>query len=154
MTKARLIEDIACVTGMTLHEAKLILETILDSMVKALSKGEEIEIRRFGSFSTHRRAPRTGRNPKTGKRVDVPARRVPRFRPSRELLGLVNGAHHEQQDFKDLLQIAPQQQVRKVRSGRGYTAMPKRVWMNWRCPVTSPFASQRICPFRMTCIAS
>ena len=87
MTKAGLIEDIARVTGTTLREAKLILETILDSTVKALGKGEEIEIRRFGSFSTHRRAPRTVRNPKTGRRVDVPARRVLRFRPSRELLG-------------------------------------------------------------------
>jgi integration host factor subunit beta len=92
MTKAGLIDDIARVTGTTLREAKLILETILDSTVKALGKGEEIEIRRFGSFSTHRRAPRTVRNLKTGKRVDVPARRVPRFRPSRELLGLVNGS--------------------------------------------------------------
>ena len=99
MTKAGFIEDIAHVTGTTLREAKLILETILDSMVKALGKGEEIEIRRFGSFSTHRRAPRTGHNPKTGKRVDVPARRVPRFRPSRELLGLVNGARRARQDF-------------------------------------------------------
>jgi integration host factor subunit beta len=99
MTKAGLIDEIARVAGTTLREAKLILETILDSMVKALSKGEEIEIRRFGSFSTRRRAPRTGRNPSTGKRVDVPARRVPRFRPSRELLGLVNGARHVQQDF-------------------------------------------------------
>ena len=99
MTKAGLIDDIARVTGTTLREAKLILEKILDSMVRALRNGEEIEIRRFGSFSTHTRAPRTGWNPKTGKRVDVPARRVPRFRPSRELLGLVNGARHAQQDF-------------------------------------------------------
>ena len=108
MTKAGLIEDIACFTGTTLREAKLILETILDSMVKALGKGEEIEIRRFGSFSTYRRAPRTGRNPKTGKPIYVPARRVPRFRPSQELLGLLNGARHARQDF------TPERETRKL----------------------------------------
>jgi len=100
MTKAGLIEDIARVTGMTWRDAKLTLETILDSMVKALRKGKKIEIRRFGSFATRRRASRTGRNPKIGKPVDVLARRrVPRFRPSRESLGLINGAGQARQDF-------------------------------------------------------
>jgi integration host factor subunit beta len=69
----------------------VIVETIFDSIVRALRTGEKIEIRGFGSFRTRQRQPRIGRNPKTGTRVEVPAKRIPFFKPSKELKDLVNG---------------------------------------------------------------
>ena len=59
-------------------------------MVKALRTGDKIEIRGFGSFRTRQRQSRVGRNPKTGARVEVPAKRIPYFKPSKELKDLVN----------------------------------------------------------------
>jgi len=63
---------------------------MLDSMVRALRAGDKVEFRGFGSFGTRPRAARVGRNPKTGARVDVPAKRVPYFKASKELKELVN----------------------------------------------------------------
>jgi integration host factor subunit beta len=58
-------------------------------MVHAIARGDKIEIRGFGSFHTRRRRARVGRNPKTGARVEVPAKRIPFFKPSRELRDVV-----------------------------------------------------------------
>jgi integration host factor subunit beta len=58
---------------------------ILDSLADALSHGDRIEVRGFGSFTLHHHAARIGRNPKTGSSVDVPDKHVPSFRPSQEL---------------------------------------------------------------------
>ena len=66
-------------------------DVIFESVVKALRGGDKIEIRGFGSFRTRQRQPRVGRNPKTGARVDVRAKRIPYFKPSKELKDLVNG---------------------------------------------------------------
>lgn len=63
----------------------MILEIVLDGMVRALRRGESVELRRFGVFQTRKRRPRTGRNPLTGAQVEVPAKRVPFFKPSKEL---------------------------------------------------------------------
>jgi integration host factor subunit beta len=60
--------------------------------VKSLKVGDKIEIRGFGSFRTRQRKPRIGRNPKTGARVDVPAKKIPYFKPSKELKDLVNSS--------------------------------------------------------------
>jgi integration host factor subunit beta len=68
----------------------VILETIFDSVVRSLRAGDKIEIRGFGSFRTRQRKPRIGRNPKTGERVEVPAKKIPFFKPSKELKDLVN----------------------------------------------------------------
>jgi integration host factor subunit beta len=68
----------------------VIVDTIFDSVIGALKAGDKIEIRGFGSFRIRQRKPRIGRNPKTGTRVDVPAKRVPYFKPSKELRDLVN----------------------------------------------------------------
>ena len=68
----------------------IIVETIFDSVIRALQGGDKIEIRGFGSFRIRQRNPRIGRNPKTGERVEVPAKRVPYFKPSKELRDLVN----------------------------------------------------------------
>lgn len=92
MTKAELIEEVSRVVEMSRKDSEVIVETIFDSIVRALRTGEKIEIRGFGSFRTRQRQARIGRNPKTGTRVEVPAKRIPYFKPSKELKDLVNGA--------------------------------------------------------------
>ena len=76
MTKVELIEEISRVVEMTQKDSEVIVEAILDSVVRALRGGDKIEIRGFGSFRTRQRQPRLGRNPKTGARVEVPAKRA------------------------------------------------------------------------------
>jgi len=90
MTKAELIEEVSRVVEMTRKDSEVIVEAIFDSIVRSLRGGDKIEIRGFGSFRTRERQPRVGRNPKTGTRVDVPAKRIPYFKPSKELKDLVN----------------------------------------------------------------
>lgn len=90
MTKAELIEEVSRVVEMTRKDSEEIVETIFDSIVGSLQKGEKIEIRGFGSFRTRQRQPRVGRNPKTGTRVEVPSKRIPYFKPSKELRDMVN----------------------------------------------------------------
>ena len=93
MTKAELTEEVSRVVEMTRKDSEVIVEAIFDSVVRALRTGDKIEIRGFGSFRTRQRQPRVGRNPKTGARVEVPAKRIPYFKPSKELKDLVNGDH-------------------------------------------------------------
>jgi integration host factor subunit beta len=90
MTKADLIEEVAKIAEVTRKDGEVIVETIFDSIVKSLRAGDKIEIRGFGSFRTRQRKPRTGRNPKTGAKVDVPAKTIPFFKPSKELKDMVN----------------------------------------------------------------
>ena len=90
MTKADLIEEVSRVVELTRKESEVIVEAIFDSVVRSLRSGDKIEIRGFGSFRTRERQARIGRNPKTGERVEVPAKRIPYFKPSKELKDLVN----------------------------------------------------------------
>ena len=90
MTKADLIEEVSRLADVTRRDSEVIVETIFDSIVRSLRLGEKIEIRGFGSFRTRQRNPRVGRNPKTGDRVEVPAKKIPFFKPSKELKDLVN----------------------------------------------------------------
>jgi len=90
MTKADLIEEVSRVVEFTRKESEVIVEAIFSSVVKSLKDGDKIEIRGFGSFRTRQRQSRVGRNPKTGARVEVPAKRIPYFKPSKELKDLVN----------------------------------------------------------------
>ena len=90
MTKAELIEEVSRVIEMTRKDSEVIVESIFDSVVRALRTGDKIEIRGFGSFRTRQRLARIGRNPKTGTRVEVPPKRIPYFKPSKELKDLVN----------------------------------------------------------------
>ena len=90
MTKADLIEEVSQLAELTRKDSEVIVETIFDSVVRSLRVGDKIEIRGFGSFRTRQRKPRIGRNPKTGARVDVPAKKIPYFKPSKELKDLVN----------------------------------------------------------------
>ena len=91
MTKADLIEEVSRVVEMTRKDSEVIVEAIFDSVVRSLRANDKIEIRGFGSFRTRQRQARIGRNPKTGARVEVPAKRIPYFKPSKELKDLVNG---------------------------------------------------------------
>ena len=92
MTKADLIEEVSRVVEMTRKESEVIVEAIFDSIVRSLRTDDKIEIRGFGSFRTRQRQPRIGRNPKTGARVEVPAKKIPYFKPSKELKDVVNNS--------------------------------------------------------------
>lgn len=70
-------------------DAAMVVTAILDTMTATLSKGGRVEIRGFGSFCLNYRPPRTGRNPKTGAKVEVPAKYVPHFKAGKELRELV-----------------------------------------------------------------
>jgi len=90
MTKAALVEEVARVADLTKKHSEVIVETVFRSIIDALHRGEKIELRGFGSFRLRRRERRKGRNPKTGDRVEVPSKRVPYFKPGKELKELIN----------------------------------------------------------------
>src|SRR5256885_16584806 len=90
MTKADLIEEVSRVAELTRKDSEVVVETIFDSVVRSLRAGDKIEIRSFGSFRTRQRKSRVGRNPKTGARGEVPAKKIPFFKPRKELKDLVN----------------------------------------------------------------
>lgn len=86
MTKSELIEALAAsYPQLAVRDMDLAVKTMLDAMTDALAQGQRIEIRGFGSFSLSQRAPRVGRNPKTGEQVEVPGKRVPHFKAGKEL---------------------------------------------------------------------
>src|SRR5260370_36456396 len=88
--KAGLVAQAPAIGDLTGRDGEVIVDTLFDSVIGALKSGDKIEIRGFGSFRTRQRNARTGRNPKTGAKVDVPAKRVPFFKPSKELRDSVN----------------------------------------------------------------
>lgn len=91
MTKSELIERIVeSQIQLSSRDVELAIKTMLEQMSQALSTGERIEIRGFGSFSLHFRAPRVGRNPKTGESVRLEGKYVPHFKPGKELRDRVN----------------------------------------------------------------
>jgi len=91
MTKSELIERLVSRhEHLSVKDVELAVKTILDHMTESLSTGERIEIRGFGSFSLHYRAPRVGRNPKTGESVTLDSKFVPHFKPGKELREQVN----------------------------------------------------------------
>lgn len=92
MTKSELIDRI-CYRQMQLlpKDVELAVRTMLEQMSVTLAQGHRIEIRGFGSFSLHYRAPRIGRNPKTGESVGLTGKYVPHFKPGKELRETVNG---------------------------------------------------------------
>jgi integration host factor subunit beta len=92
MIRADLIEVVARELEITRNESEVIIDTIFNSIVKALRRGDKIEIRGFGSFRTRQRRSRVGRNPKTRARVEIPAKRFPYFKPSKSLADLVNSS--------------------------------------------------------------
>ena len=91
MTKADLINIVAKRLDITQVQSGIIVEAALKSVVSALQSSQEVEIRGFGSFRFRNRAPRKGRNPKTGEKVDVPPKKIPYFKMGKELKALLNG---------------------------------------------------------------
>jgi integration host factor subunit beta len=91
MTKSELIDILSAKqTHLAYKDIELAVKTMLDHMGQALSSGERIEIRGFGSFSLHYRPPRMGRNPKTGEPVPLSGKYAPHFKPGKELRERVN----------------------------------------------------------------
>ena len=90
MTKADLIEEVVRVSKVSKKHAEVIVNTVFASIVEALQRDDKIELRGFGSFRVRKRRPRQGRNPKTGDHVDVPEKRIPYFKPGKELKDLIN----------------------------------------------------------------
>ena len=91
MTKSELIERIVDQQGqLSPKDVEQAIKTMLEQMSQSLATGERIEIRGFGSFSLHFRAPRVGRNPKTGESVCLDGKYVPHFKPGKELRDRVN----------------------------------------------------------------
>ena len=90
MTKADLVMEVAKQTSLTKKESETVIKTIFDSISDALSEGDKVELRGFGSFRVRDRRSRQGRNPKTGDTVSVPAKKVPFFKAGKELRALVD----------------------------------------------------------------
>jgi len=96
VTKSELIAALAAsYPQLAVNDADLAVKTIIDSMVQSLAAGHRIEIRGFGSFALSQRAPRVGRNPKTGEKVMVPGKMVPHFKAGKALRERVDGASNE-----------------------------------------------------------
>ncbi|MEE4379071.1 MAG: integration host factor subunit beta [Candidatus Competibacteraceae bacterium] len=94
MTKSELIEVLARQqSDLPYKDVEDAVKALLEQMSEALSGGERIEIRGFGSFSLHFRPPRMGRNPKTGDSVPLEGKYVPHFKPGKELRERVNANH-------------------------------------------------------------
>jgi integration host factor subunit beta len=93
MTRADLTEEVHQAIGTPLKESDAVVSAIFDSIVRALRTGDKVEIRGFGSFRTRQRLGRIGRNPKTGTPVKVPPKRIPFFKPSKELRKVVDRLH-------------------------------------------------------------
>ncbi len=95
MTKSELIEYITEKQNqLPMRDVELAVKLLLDYMSEILAAGERIEIRGFGSFSLHYRAPRIGRNPKTGENVELEGKYVPHFKPGKEMRDRVNESLH------------------------------------------------------------
>lgn len=93
MTKSELIARLAeRFPQLVAKDADFAVKMILDAMSEALSQGDRIEIRGFGSFALNYRPPRVGRNPKSGEKVSVPEKWVPHFKAGKELRERVDGA--------------------------------------------------------------
>ncbi len=90
MNKTELIAKVAEVTEMTKKEATQSVEAVLSVITEALRSGDKVQLIGFGNFEVRNRAARKGRNPQTGEEIDIPASKVPAFRPGKQLKEMVN----------------------------------------------------------------
>lgn len=92
MTKADLVEKVAAAVNLTKKETEVVVDTIFQGIAGALASNDDgkVELRGFGSFRVRRRGARQGRNPQTGQSVSVPAKKVPYFKPGKELKTLID----------------------------------------------------------------
>jgi integration host factor subunit beta len=95
MNKAKLIQKVSERMDIPSKAAKIVVDTVFDSMRESLEKGEGIEIRGFGSFVVRKYGAYKGRNPKTGENVDVAPKKLPYFKVGKEMKGLVNRIKEE-----------------------------------------------------------
>ncbi len=84
MNKAQLVDQLASKTRLTKSQSENVLDAALEIIQKTVSKGEEVKLVGFGTFSRLARKSRTGRNPKTGQAVAIPGGKIPRFRPGKD----------------------------------------------------------------------
>ncbi len=90
MTKTELVEDVARSSALARKHCEVIVDAVFTAVLDALQKGDKVELRGFGSFRVRQRRSRSGRNPKTGAGVVIPAKKVPYFKPGKELRELIN----------------------------------------------------------------
>lgn len=90
MNKNELIAKVAEATEMTKKESTQSVEAVLDAIAGALQKGDKVQLIGFGNFEVRERAARKGRNPQTGEEIDIPASKVPAFKPGKQLKAGVN----------------------------------------------------------------
>lgn len=90
MNKAELIEEMSSESGLSKADSKKALDAFLNATTGALKKGDRLSLIGFGSFSISKRAARTGRNPQTGAKIDIPAKNVVKFKAGSELAKSVN----------------------------------------------------------------
>jgi DNA-binding protein HU-beta len=90
MTKAELISAVAEKAGLKKVEAEKAVAAFIDTVTGALKKGDKLSLVGFGTFATAKRAARKGQNPQTGKKIDIPAATVPKFKPGKTLKDAVN----------------------------------------------------------------
>ncbi len=90
MTKAELVDNVADKVNLTKKQTEIIVNILFNSITEALSDGDKVELRGFGSFRIRDRNPREGRNPKTGDTVHIPAKKVPFFKAGKELREMVD----------------------------------------------------------------
>jgi integration host factor beta subunit len=98
MKKSDLVDTVAAKTEQAKNLVQLVVDGTIDAIADALASGDKIDLRGFGTFGVRESAARTGRNPQTGEAINIPARRVPTFKPGKELKDKVNthgSAHHQ-----------------------------------------------------------
>jgi DNA-binding protein HU-beta len=89
MNKAELVEKVAKQTSMTKAQIEIVLDNLIDTVCKSVKKGEEVKLVGFGTFVKAKRKARTGRNPNTGKEIQIPATWTPKFKPGTDFKNLV-----------------------------------------------------------------
>jgi len=94
MTKSKLIEALAAKQNLSTQDAKAIVDTILETMTEALVRGDNVEIRGLGSFQVREYESYTGINPKTGEKIKITPKRLPFFKPGKDLREQVNANYH------------------------------------------------------------
>ena len=92
MTKAELVKEVAQAADLTKKHSEVIVNVVFESIIDALHEDEKVELRGFGSFRIRQRRSRQGRNPKTGSKVQVPPKKIPYFKPGKELKQYINDA--------------------------------------------------------------
>jgi nucleoid DNA-binding protein len=97
MKKSDIVDSIAGKIGVPKAQVQQMVDDVFDLIAEGLTRGEKIDLRGFGTFSVRDSKARTGRNPQSGEPIQIPARRVPAFKPGKELKDKVNTSSGSQQ---------------------------------------------------------